>query len=79
MTPTDILLQQHTTTFPDIKYASFCLAYCLNYSEDGGSKLLWKMSLIKSTQSQIAWDRDLHEHQYVNFKYHIFINMVAQV
>ena len=39
MTPTDTLLQQHTMTFPDTQYASFRLAYCLNYPEDGGSKL----------------------------------------
>jgi len=78
MTPTDKLLQQHTTNFPYIKPTSFCLAYCLNYPEDGGSKLLWNHA-FKSTQIHIAQDWDLHEHQYVNFKYRIFINMVAQV
>jgi len=55
MTPTDTLLQQHTMTFPDIKHASFRLVYCLNYSEDGGSKLLRNdVFLCKFTQIHIA-------------------------
>jgi len=54
MTLTNTLLQQHTMTFPDIKYASLRLAYCLNYPEDGGSKLLRNDVLVfKSTQIHI--------------------------
>lgn len=64
MTPTDTLLQQHTMTFPDIKHASFCLAYCLNYPEDGGNRLLWNdVLLFKSTKIHIAQDWELHVHQ----------------